>query len=334
MTADQSWDIAVTMLSVYDADGFLGLQCDSEGSEGGGLSSGADATPIPPNGGVRDYEAIAPGGLYHRPSDPAVDANGNPNSAQAALVLNLREGGRVYSMGLGDPRVVALLPEIGKGDTLLAGDNGSFVRIVGSGPNAGRVSLYTTTDGTPGSQSVYATCWPDRFERVAPWMQERGDATGYSLVVGACRFDMMTMAGGLGPAAAFGASASLTTSGAIALDAPLVQLGATSALGHGPVTRADLLQVQVIAPLATAVETLQVQMVALATAFEALVPLLSTPPTSTTFAAFAPLAAPILAAAAAAIDIAAASVTGIAASLESPVLLPTNTWASATTATS
>ena len=332
MTADQSWDIAVTMLSVYDANGFLGIQCDSEGSEGGGLSSGADATPIPPGGGVRDYEAIAPGGLYHRPSDPAVDANGNPNSAQAALVLNLREGGRVYSMGLGDPRVVALLPEIGKGDTLLAGDNGSFVRIVGSGPNVGRISLYTTTDGTPGGMSVYETVWPDRFERVAPWMQERGDATGYSLVVGACRFDMMTMAGGLGPAAAFGASASLTTSGSIALDAPLVQLGAVGATGHGPVVRGDLLQAQVIAPLASAVETLQVQLEAVATVLAALAAALAANPAS--YPLFAAAAAPSLTAGVTAIGLAAAAVTTIASALESPVLLPTNAWASPTTSVS
>ena len=306
------WDIGIAVLSVYDADGFLGIQYDSEGAELGALASGLDATPIPPNGGVRDYEVIMPGGLLHRPLDPAVDAAGNPNAALSAQVLNLREGGRHWAMPLGDPRLVAMLPTVEKGDTMLFSGCGSFVRLVGSGPNAGRITHYTTTTGTTSGAMVYEGIWPDRFTRVAPWMKEQGDANGYELVAGGCRFDMMSI-GGIPGAAGLGATIGLTSPGNIALDAPSVQLGADGPTGHGPVARADLLLAQVIVPMAKAIGDLQTAVLALA-ASPAVV---GSPP----------------AGAAASIPVVSSDVATISALL-SPILTALQTWASATTTVS
>ncbi len=307
-----SWDIGVALLSTYDADGFLGIQYDSEGAEVGPLGTGLDATPVAPGGGVRDYEVIMPGGLLHRPMDPTVDAYGNPNAAQSAQVLNLREGGRHFAMPLGDPRIVATLPTVEKGDTLIFSAAGSFVRLVGSGANVGRITQYTTTTGTPSGTMVYEGVWPDRFTRVAPWGKETFDANGYELVAGGCRIDMMSI-GGIPGAAGLGSTIALTSSGNVALDAPSVQLGADGALGHGPVVRADLFQTQVIAPIVKAIADLQTAVLALA-ASPAVV---GSPP----------------AGAAASVPLVSADVATIAA-LATPVLTPAQTWASATTTVS
>ena len=309
MNGGWSFDIGIATLSVIDANGYLGIQTDVEGSEASGNSSNAGATPTAPTGGAPDYEAIMPGGILHRPLDPTIDQNGNPNGALSAQVLNFREAGRVWAMPLSDPRVVAMLPPYEKGDTLIYSAAGSFVRLVGSGAHVGRITQYTTTDGTTAGGMVYAGTWPDRFVRVAPWGKEQLDANGYELVAGGCRIDMMSI-GGIPGAAGMGATIGLTSPGNIALDAPSVQLGADGPTGHGPVVRADLLLAQVILPIVKAISDLQTAVLALA-ASPAVV---GAPP----------------AGAAASIPIVSADVATIAP-LASPTLTPLQTWASATT---
>lgn len=234
---DHHWLLGTATGSFYDADGYLGVSYDSDGSEGGGLSSGADATPIIPSGGTPQYETITPGGLLFRPLDPTVDANGNPNAALSPLSLMLFEGGRGYSIPLTDPRTVVKLPPLGKGDCVLYGGGGvSCVRIVGSGKSVGRITTFTTTDGTPDGQSVYLKVWPDSFGMVAPWGNFILDANRCSLnhIASGARLDMGGIGGLPGPASQLSSYASISAA-AISLKGTIVKLGVAGPLGYAPV---------------------------------------------------------------------------------------------------
>ena len=265
MTADRSWDIGLAVLSVYDGSGFLGIQYDAEGSELGGLSSGADATPVPAGGGVHDYEAIHPGGIMHRPMDPATDANGNPVAAQAAQVLNFREGGHTFALCLGDPRTQAILPTIAPGSTIVFSDCGSFLRLEGSGPAQGQISLFTTDDGTPTGYSVGFQVFPTGItEFTAGGGRRTFDATGYEIVDASGARLQLGFTGGMpGPLASLEAGFAVLADTAT-LDAALVSLGRASARGRSPAVRATELQAQVISVLVQAVANLQKMVLALA----------------------------------------------------------------------
>ena len=255
----RDWDIGLSLLATYDADGYLGIQSDVEGSEAGGSTSGAAATPVPPLGGAEPYEVILPGGLLHRPSDPAVDGNGNPNAAQSAQVLNFREGGRVWSMPLGDPRTIAILPvPFEAGSTALYSDCGSFIKLTGSGDNVGQISLFTTDTGdTNGYVVSYIIDKTSGHVWVSPEFSKMTlDAAGFEVVANSgARLTVGFMGGMPGPLAAFEAAIGMTAD-AVSLAADLVQLGNPGALGRGPVVRGDQLQLQVIFPIITALQAI------------------------------------------------------------------------------
>jgi hypothetical protein len=232
-----SFRFCTTMMSLYDSDGFLGIQPDSDGTESGGLTSGADAPPQAASGGAPDYEWIAPYGMISRHSDPVVDSNGNPDSANAGLTLVMMEGGRGYCLPLTDPRTTAILPPIEKGSTWVYAANGiSGLMIRGAGVNQGQVSLMTTTDGTTAGQTVGLRVWPDGFARTAPWGTEDFSNNGYHLVLpqAGCAFRMGAVGGLPGPAASLGSYASLTAA-SIGLKASIVKLGVPGPLGYSPV---------------------------------------------------------------------------------------------------
>lgn len=300
-----SWDIGICMMSTYDGSGFLGVQYDAEGSLGSGSTSGAASQAVPPNGGAADYEVIMPGGLMHRPMDPAVDGNGNPNSAQAAQVLNLREAGRVFAMPLGDPRSVAILPTIANGSTLLYSDCGSFVRLEGSGAEQGQISLFTTDDGTTDGYSVGYQVYPTGFSEIGPWGKRTFDLSGHEMIASSGARLTLGYAGGLpGPLAALSAMFAVMADTAT-LDASYVNLGRSGALGRGAAVRADFLQRDCISVLAKAVLDLQTAVLALAAAPVALGPSPAVP-----FATNISIDVPLVTA------------------LASPVLTPLMTWPS------
>ena len=251
MSADKSWGIECGTLSAYDADGFLGIQTDVDGSEGSGGTSNAGASPVAPSGGAPEYETIMPGGIVHRPLDPAIDASGNVNTAQAAQVLTFREGGRVWSMPLGDPRVVAILPTVEKGGTVVYSGCGSFLRLFGSGSNQGRISLFTTDDGTTDGYSVGVDIKPQSVTWIYPeGSKHTVDPSGFEWVdASGARMSLGTLSGALPMVdAAFAVMADSCT-----LDGELVNLGrASAALGRGAAVRADQLQLLAISPIAMA----------------------------------------------------------------------------------
>lgn len=234
--SDRSWDIQTAITSVYDADGFLGIQVDAYGSESTGTATGAASVPQPGTGGVADYEALHPGVAY-RPMDATLDEAGNVHAGQGCPTLTLTEGGRSFAIPLLDPRTVALLPTVNKGDRILPADNGSFVRVQGSGPGAGRISQWTTDDGTSTGQSVSSLTWPDRFQKTAWWGKWTFDPTGYHVsTAGGARLDMGGVSGLPGPISTLGSYASLQAA-MIALNATALTLGAGPA--HFPAMRYD-----------------------------------------------------------------------------------------------
>ena len=174
---DTTIDLNAVVMSVYDSDGYLGIQIDAEGSEAQGAGTNA-GTPTPGAGGVADYEAIWPGGLVHRPVDPVVDPNGTVHASLASTALRVSSGGRSWVMPLTDPRLVAILPELNKGDTMVYSGCGAFHRIGAEGQH----SFFTTSDGTPNGQSIAALFWPTKFQMYAPWGKWTLDPTGYHVL--------------------------------------------------------------------------------------------------------------------------------------------------------
>jgi hypothetical protein len=237
LIADHSWRLATSVLTAYDGDGYLGISVDEDGTEGSGNSSGAGATPTVPAGASPSYEVTTPGGLLFRHLDPTIDSNGNPNAGASGLTLMMYEGGRGYGIPLTDPRTVVNLPPLGKGDCILYGGNGtSCVRIVGSGQNVGRLTLFTTTDGTPNGASVYLKVWPDSFGVIAPWGNLILDANAFDVshISSGTRFTMGGIGGLPGPAAQLSSFAVLQAA-SISLRATMVKLGAAGPQGYWPV---------------------------------------------------------------------------------------------------
>lgn len=154
------WDMGVAMTSVYDADGFLGVQYDAEGEN---------------NSGVQPYEVHPVNGVLHRPKDPQVDASGNP--VLGATVMFGMEGGRGHIIPLGDPRTIGpLLALIQKGETLLFSDFGQFVRLTADGA----IAMYTTdSGGDPSGTGITWRFGTTSLDYEAPWGREQFDANGW-----------------------------------------------------------------------------------------------------------------------------------------------------------
>lgn len=126
-------DRAAITESEYDARGFVSFQCDPYGDG---------------NEGVEPYEGLSLYGLISRPADP--DAGGS------ASALFLRPGGRGMALPLGDTRVTGKLPECKRGEAVLYGAPGNFVRMQADGG----IAAYTTHDGTTSGRQISLTLTP------------------------------------------------------------------------------------------------------------------------------------------------------------------------------
>lgn len=226
------FDIMNAVTSAWDSDGWLGIQPDAEGSE----ASSAQDDATPGQGGVRDFECINPGGVFHRPLDPVKDPSGTIDPTQAGQILSFFEGGRGFAMPLGDPRAIAILPTFAPGSTFVYADNGSFIRLEGSGPAVGQISIYTTDDGTPDGYTVGLNVWPTEIRMIPPgggrhwadvsgfhWMEAGGGGLmNLSYQSGQAAFDVMC--------------------DSATVDSQFVMLGRKGLSGRGAVMRGDLWQ--------------------------------------------------------------------------------------------
>lgn len=148
-------DIRIVQGTEYDADDVLGVQFDVYGK----------------NGGCPAVEMHHNFGFQARAADPDTDGRG-------CQVHTAYEGDRQHCWLSYDPRPIAKLPPIKKGESRMYGFAGNFVRC----HLDGSISTYTTTGGgDPEAESVYSQVAPDKFVRTAPWGTERFDDGGWRL---------------------------------------------------------------------------------------------------------------------------------------------------------
>ena len=109
------WDLSVSMLSVVDDDGFMGVQPEVYG----------DSPSMVP------FELHHSFGFVARPRDPDVDANSTVEPGGACTILTATEGDKSYAWLAGDPRYVGIIPEIKKGGSCQYGATGTLGNIDG-----------------------------------------------------------------------------------------------------------------------------------------------------------------------------------------------------------
>lgn len=109
-----NWDISTATASVYDADGFLGIQVQRYGGK---------ASSCPP------IELMQPFGFGSRPLDPDVDSEGQPTLGCATLYAT--EGDKLHAWLGPDPRLVKKQPQGAKGSSWMWSATGSLVMLDG-----------------------------------------------------------------------------------------------------------------------------------------------------------------------------------------------------------
>lgn len=144
-------DIGQCILSVYDADGYLGIGVDVPGYETAGTST---------------FEARFPYGTFGRPRDP--DVSTDQTSRLGATTLFGFAGRDRHAWPLDDPRVWPKLPQLPKGsagmyaDTardelpvmVLDGATGSFAVRVPHSTGGGVASRILVDVETPGAEEI------------------------------------------------------------------------------------------------------------------------------------------------------------------------------------
>jgi hypothetical protein len=271
--------IDLCRLSEYDENGFLGFQYDAFGEQASGVPA---------------VEAFSPYGFISRPLDPVVSADGEVT--YGADLLTFFEGFEARSLALHDARLVPGLPRLQKGEALLYGPAFNFCRFHADG----RITRFTTTDGTADGKSVYDQVGPEGFLEVSPWSSFRRDALGlhYRHTSGAS-LDMGAISGLPAPFNALNTYCTIRVALA-RIEAASVQLG----VGAGvPVAKAPELLV-LATSIITAAQALAASQVATAAALTALGAIIQNAP-----------ALPNITAAAAASGVATAAVASAAAAL-------------------
>ena len=131
------WDIGLVTFSEVDDDGFIGIQCDMPGEKNAGVEAG---------------EMGAAYGMYSRPHDPSLDAEGEPIPSSACGVLHAYYGAKLHVWPQTDPRMMAKLPRVKKGGSVLYGGKlaqPSFVHIDGDSGALDGYFPYSFINGAP-----------------------------------------------------------------------------------------------------------------------------------------------------------------------------------------
>lgn len=122
------WDLGLATLSEYDADDFVGLQVDT-------LSFGEGMPP---------FELHHSYGFASRPLDPESDGLG-------CTALYAEQGNKRYAWLAHDPRIVAKLPKLRKGESIQYGPQGQFCRM----HEDGGISILTYQSGDPNKHTIF-----------------------------------------------------------------------------------------------------------------------------------------------------------------------------------
>lgn len=155
-------EIGIPTYSGNDEDGYVGVQVDQHGD--------GSSDPTCPAG-----EVHTPYGFYCRPLDPVVGPDGSIDPAQSGKAIFFWLNQDLHVIPAQDTRIVPKLPPLGKGESLMYGQEGQFIRC----RNGGEIAMMTTDDGTTDGQSIYMSMKPTGFTRTSPWGTERFDSTGW-----------------------------------------------------------------------------------------------------------------------------------------------------------
>lgn len=226
--------------SEVDANGFIGIQFDAFGEEKSGMPA---------------VEAHHPFGFMSRPSDPDVDPDGSPKFGCNVLVG--WDGEEAHAWPLSDPRSRLVLPVLLRGESIQYGAAGNFVRC----HLDGRVSLFTTDDGTPNGKTVALQVKPDGFLFSAPWGKIVFDATGFHVLHSSgAAFDLGAIGGLPAPLDVVSSYAKLTA-GMIQNEASIIASGSTTGAPE-PLTKATSLLI-VLGTISSALADVQLALAAL-----------------------------------------------------------------------
>lgn len=194
----------------YDKDSFITVKPESFGS----------------TGAIGTIEAFHPYGFAGRPDDK--DSNG------AAGALIDIDGPQGYAWIMNDGRAQSLLPEILAGESFQYGAFGNFVRC----HRDGRVSLFTTDDGTVNGRTIAMTIGPTGMVYNSPWGNMKLDATGFHVLHSSgARIDLGACGGLPAPLSALASYLKLSAA-LVQIEGSAVSLGATGGVG-APAAKGD-----------------------------------------------------------------------------------------------
>lgn len=219
--------------SENDDNGFIGVQFDAFGEQKSGMPT---------------VEAHFPTGYAARPLDPLVDPDGNPQFGCNVLVG--WEGQEAHAWPLSDPRSRLVTALLQKGEAMMFGAPGNFVRMHADG----RISLFTTDDNTPNGKTVALQVKPDGFLFSAPWGKITFDATGFHVLHSSgAALDLGAIGGLPTPLDAISSYVKLTGA-MIQQEASIIVNGTAAGLADAPAKSAPLLAA--LAALSTALADL------------------------------------------------------------------------------
>jgi hypothetical protein len=213
----------------------------------------AQADGLGPEPRVAPYELHHTYGFISRPLDADNDNEGRIKQGRACNLLVGSDGNDNYAWLLGDPRPIALLPKIGKGESMQFGAAANFVRCKADGT----VTLFTTTDGAYNGNSVYCQVRQDGFRAVTPWGKIDLGSDGFHMLhASGARIDAGAIGGLVAPLDALGSYVSLSAA-MVKLEGAVLALGTTDGTSE-PLAKATSLQ--------TVLVTIQAALTAIGTA--------------------------------------------------------------------
>ncbi len=179
-----------TAVASYYEAGFLGLSVDVDGGQKAG------APPMAP---------MHPYGFISRPADPVTDDDGLPTLG--VEVLYGWDGPQGYVLPLGDPRILASLPEAQPGESFMYGPTGQFIRCHADGS----LSMFTTDDATTDGRSIYLKISPTTgLEYSCPWGRLTFGPNGFHVLHSSgARIDLGAIGGLPDPASALASYAKM-----------------------------------------------------------------------------------------------------------------------------
>lgn len=117
-------------------------------------------------------------GFASRSNDPDTGPNGEILEGSGGLALVGKDGTDRFVIPLGDPRNLAKVPILKKGEAMMYGPAANFVRM----HLEGDVTTFASTDGTLNGKSVYSQVKPDGFLWFSPWGKQTFGATGFHML--------------------------------------------------------------------------------------------------------------------------------------------------------